>query len=358
MDLSDSPLVVLDAFDIRYLDPQEFNIDCVKAYVTALLKELRPSHVVIVTSSELFPFSAPELQSLIHTIRSQRPAICCKILSQACVGFHAFLLDFAAGRANDALAIFLEMPGKIIQRCLDAIGAGIGGDGLHVQECYGFLYCTKRPREEIGSDRIIAHTAQVICQPQGVNGTLRLAKRIIDQLGLMKIGDDLSVVSFDTHSYWSTQLRASCLYWLRRNAVPVRWLPSFENNAVHFSALKPLLELETYRQELRRGPTAFVTLGAGGRIGLSVLSTKSDVIIYQMPSDSDVNREVFWFDKEIDAVQEACNQFAREHNLTKFHSAIREHLHYIDPNASRRDNTLYIWLFSESGLTANHDLDR
>ena len=343
MDQKNSPLVVLDAFGVRHSDPQFFDAETVRHYFVELLNDFDPSVIIFVTSSELFPFSVPELQNLIDVVRLHCPGASSKILSQACVGFHGFLLDFATSAAKDALAIFLELPGDINQECLNAIGAGVGGDGLSVRNCYGFLYCTKRSFEEISPDAIVAQAAHIFCQARNVGGTLHLAKRVIDQLRLMEIADGLRIVSFDIHSRWSRQLRSGFSYWLDRGDRVVQWLPSVEEGAGHFLALKPLLELELYLGELTDGPIALVTLGAGGQIGFSVMSTKSNMTSCRMPSDHDVNREVLRFAEEIDLVQRACDEFARRYDLTSFHLAIRECLRYMNPDATRRDNTLYIW---------------
>jgi hypothetical protein len=202
----------------------------------------------------------------LERIWKSHPYARARIVFNGCASVAAAIAHASSGAARGAIILCDESSSPLSQRCLDIAGIGRGAvdDGLVALGGFGVLAlsrCAPRP----GDVRIRA--ARIFAKSWGMGGTQGLLGVLEDQY---RRWDEAGVrpVSFEIAARWSAAL-FSHLAPGRSHA----WLPSAESDTRHLMALKPLVELQTYLDEVAKTSIGLVTLGLGGRVGIIEAST-------------------------------------------------------------------------------------
>jgi len=191
-------------------------------------------------------------------------------LGSACTSFHAAILSYSKRTESDALIVNLEV-GKVRQQeCLDSLGIGIkpGQDGLNVTTGVAVTWISKNYHDQsicqISSCDILSQAPSLSGAPDLVKNLKRIMSTNFSELS--------KVVSFNIESRWAKGL-------LKGFSVTEKsdWLPSIEENGLHYLSIKPLAEIRKYFVGRKFENLWIITLGGGGRAGcLKVVSPTAD----------------------------------------------------------------------------------
>jgi hypothetical protein len=130
-----------------------------------------------------------------------------------------------------------------------------------------------------GNDGLAIENCQILSQKAGMTGTPGLIKELHEVIG--NLDDNTRPVCFNISSQWG-----KCLLRGLHNRLgddQTSWLPSAEQCGHHYLSLKPLFELQLYRDELKHNKLLLLTLGGGGRVGVLQLGQNAgaDIVLPQ-----------------------------------------------------------------------------
>lgn len=313
----------------------------------------RPDLVVVTSSAELYLVSGPEGGDFLEFVRSKFAGAALHFSSQACLGLYAGMLDFYASSHRSMLILLLESPADYPQYCLDAVGAGAGGDELSARDACGFAFFEKRHRDELKDDDLLVESCSIFTQAAGLTGTTNLVREIAATMRAFQGRGSLKTVSFAIHSRWSNQILKAFARRLPAALGPETWLDSSEPERAHFLSLKPILELNRYQDRLEEAFLFIPTLGAAGRFGSLLVSRygamprrKTDHPLsgpIRMPERREVRARGFSFDEDIARARAADRDFAGNGDIKGLLRKIGTDLKYPQPDF-RRHNEFFQWV--------------
>ncbi len=228
-----------------------------------------PSQVLVSSASEVKLLQNPLIDQFCRRI-VQNNHCDLVFVSAACTSLHAAILDFETSQADNCLVIILELDQALQQGCLNALGVGneINQDGLTVINCVG--YCVLRRKIPQHQDIVIAQ-CDIFSQPKQMSGIQILLNQLSPYIA--KSSHNSLCVSFDICSVWGKKLAKALRNRLQGQPHQLQhWLASVESDHQHYLSLKPLLELQLYRDKLQQHDLLIFTLGGGGRIGCLKIS--------------------------------------------------------------------------------------
>lgn len=230
--------------------------------------------LLITSSAEIGILSSVESRQLIRALLPMDGQEARFLLSIGCVGIFACVLEFLQGSAPTAKVLVLETPAARVQLMLDAAKIGAGADGFVAQDVAYIVRLSRQPC--YGS--LMIHYCAILSREVSLTGTNRLASRLTTCIShVLTHYPETRIVSFENCSAWSRHLKvavnSSATQGSRIDCQ--RWLPSVECDHRHFMTARPLMDIEAYGDVLKHSPLLLFCLGAGGRIGLLLVSRGS-----------------------------------------------------------------------------------
>ncbi|WDE02322.1 hypothetical protein [Thalassomonas actiniarum] len=238
--------------------------------------EKLPSHATLISAGEVGILRDPQVAEF-HQWLSQY----CKVtfISAACTSLHAGILDFYHSNLNNTVVISLELDKTFQQACLNSLGIGNerDQDGLDVVPGVGFIALSRLKdgleKNEQTRRQVVVEKCQLFSQQSGMAGTQALIGRLAQQL--QALPQEILPVSFDICSNWGRSLLMGVNIRLASKRQSVQWLDSIETCQRHYLSLKPLFELQLYKEKLAQHSLMLLTLGGGGRVGLLQLGSNN-----------------------------------------------------------------------------------
>ncbi|KGJ93906.1 hypothetical protein [Colwellia psychrerythraea] len=225
-----------------------------------------PSHVTVVSAGEACVLLDPIVFEFYQWLSDH-----CHVtfISAACTSVHAGILDFYHSDLDATLVISIELGKSFQQSCLNSLGIGNDNEqkGLDVIPCVGFIALKRLVvGKKIAPHELVVEQCQLISQQPGMTGTQLLIRQLYQEL--KSLPAHVLPVSFNICSLWAKSLFRGLDNLFAVNQRSVNWLSSIESCQRHYLSLKPLLELQLYRQKLKQNSLLFFTLGGGGRVGM------------------------------------------------------------------------------------------
>ena len=311
----------------------------------AKLDELseKPKQVIFVSAGEIKPLLNPDILAFCENI-SHNFQCRADFISAACTSLHASIFHFNNSNSNNCLVILLELDQTLQQGCLNALGVGDsdGQDGLTVNDCVGFCLLEKRVARD---QDIVIEQCQIFSQPSGISGMSKLLNQLM--VHIENVQSEGLFVSFDINSVWGEKLKSALKSRLNKLAKPTYWLSSIETDQRHYLSLKPILELNNYRHQLRKKPLTILTLGGGGRVGSLKLSintrNKSHI------DDASFNEFCLTTDQAI--YQQSLK--VKPYSIQAYHAIVKATLKYPQHQYRGINNHYFRWplnLITQSGV--------
>lgn len=247
--------------------------------------EKLPAHATLISAGEVGVLRDPQVAEF-HLWLSRY----CKVtfISAACTSLHAGILDFYHSALSETVVISLELDKRFQQACLNSLGIGNerDQDGLDVVPGVGFIALSRLEENNQASGLMIVEKCQLLSQQSGMTGTQVLISRLAQQL--QALPQEILPVSFDICSNWGRSLLMGVNIRLASKRQSVQWLASIETCQRHYLSLKPLFELQLYKEKLAKNSLMLFTLGGGGRVGLlqlGIYSSSKAAAAIELPQD-------------------------------------------------------------------------
>ncbi|WDE09095.1 hypothetical protein SG34_030465 [Thalassomonas viridans] len=258
-----APVVISQYWAVDAIEP----VDAIAGLKEQLLAlDELPGHVTLVSAGEVGVLRDP----LVIEFHLWLQAYCqVTFVSAACTSLHAGILDFYHSGLTATLVISLELDKAFQQACLNSLGIGNekDQDGLDVVPGLGFIALKKLDKDKApAAHELLIEKCQLLSQPGGMRGTHTLIGRLSQQL--QALPKEVLPVSFDICSSWGKSLLMGLNIRLAGKRQPVEWLASIESCQRHYLSLKPLFELQLYKEKLKENSLLLFTLGGGGRVGI------------------------------------------------------------------------------------------
>jgi len=328
----DSPLVISQYWSGDATNPEIALIE-LKFRLNAL--GALPSHVTVVSAGEICVLLDHMVIEFYQWLSDR-----CHVtfVSAACTSLHAGILDFYHSDLATTLVISLELDKSFQQSCLNSLG--IGNDsaqkGLDVITGVGFIALERRLiGKHIAPHELVVEQCQILSQQPGMTGTQRLIRKLYQELESLPA--HVLPVSFDICSHWATSLFRGLDNLFSVKHRTVNWLPSIESCQRHYLSLKPLFELQLYRQKLKKNSLLFFTLGGGGRVGMLQLGKKIDAPI-KLPKASFEQQSLV---NDIKGYELAMSFIQADKSA--FYQQIRTTLKYPHSRYRGQDNHYFKW---------------
>ena len=322
-------------------------LSCVETQLANL--DSKPTNIRIISAGECSMFTSSIILDFCQKLAATAPT---QFISAACTSVNAAILDFYHSNESDCVIIALELDRNRQQDCLDALDIGISRieDGLDVKPSCGLLQLTRCDKQQNSSAYYI-QDCQILSQQAGMRGTTNLVKRLshyIEQSEGQK-------VSFAISSKWGLSVLAGVNAKLSANSNKGQaWLASAEQGQSHYLSVKPILELQSYHEQLNHSPLLIITLGGGGRVGLLKLNCTSDeksqntTILPQSSFENhDINQDIDNFNTAI----HIKNNNANNSNLEDSYQLIRTTLKYPRSRYRGLDNHYFKWSLTAANNT-------
>lgn len=319
---------------IRHMAVTEGDTSTFIAKIDEFLATLRrpPALIQWTSSAETACFFHPDVTSLVQALTARLPEVPQKIVSQACLGLHASLLDAIGRDIDSTLIIFVEKPLPILQQVIDVTANSHEGLRLIAQEGLGFIHLENTPSDCVKPDDLVISQVEIHCQEPGLLGPLKLTKAVIQSIKQhIPSSALLPVVSFDLHSQWAKELLKYFEQIGEKALHPHHWLGSCEPDERHYLTLKPLKEISAYSHHAADNHLVIFSLGAGGRMGLLTINsglstnTQKPDHISRYPFHYECESAIWHTDRKIDA------------------DLIRSSIRYINPRFRGPRNLFFEW---------------
>ncbi|MBF0442238.1 MAG: hypothetical protein HQK54_10055 [Oligoflexales bacterium] len=302
-----------------------------------------PDVIRLVSSSEISFFLSPEMEAFIRHVQQKSKGARLKVVSQACLGFHAAIIDFYHSPERAAIIAFVEAPREIQQNFLDAaISRNMENPNrLKVSEGVGFAYLEKvEPASLKHYDIVIGH-CDILYQMRNIMGPLALVRKITDLL--KNESERMQVVSFELNSSWSDELIRYFDKYCTDALHPSNWLSSCEKGEHHYLTLKPLMELRLYENKSHISPLSVFTLGAGGRFGIITVGTPCSGVAES--SISQCSLFSFSLRQDLERIREVESSFSNAGTARiEYLNNLANEIKYIQKQYAGIDNAVFEWL--------------
>lgn len=308
--------------------------------------EPHPDMVYYCSSSEVYCWHDPLTRTLGNALREAYADVPHRLISQGCLSFLGLILDFTSRRdVTDAIVVVSE-PEHLTQHLMDCIGIGRtnGADSLIHAPALGAVRLRKAPQPDPETDAVYIAGCDILSKRPGVSATVSLVDRLVDILRQPTHQTPRPVVSFQTQSSFSTHLLDLAQHKLARAQAPIRWLDSIDAGDWHYMSMKPMLELQRYRDVLADGELTLAVLGVGGRFGVLDLHSPSEARPWR---DRPACGETASFRSGYDASFEVLHAEPEQRI-----ELARQHLKCTTRGETCPDNHYYGWDFDKAPLAA------
>lgn len=231
----------------------------------------QPDIVYITSSSELSFLTAPFVADSIHKLLDSLAGVPARVLSQACLGLYTAVQEFWRDKTvNEALVLFVEVPGSHIQIGLNAIGIGLleGQEGLETRPGIGRCWLRKVAAEDLGPDDLVIDRCELYAVSPRLTSSATVLRKLVGDIAILHAETPGKLVSFEVSARWSKKLAQAIRPACAQSSTELEWLPSIETGHHHYMSLKQPCELLHYTSEITSQPLMLLGLGGGGRIGL------------------------------------------------------------------------------------------
>ncbi|NQY62563.1 MAG: hypothetical protein HRT38_02380 [Alteromonadaceae bacterium] len=299
-----------------------------------------PSHVTLISAGEVCVLLDPLVIEFHQWLSNQ-----CHVtfISAACTSLHAGILDFYHSGLSATLVISLELNKSFQQACLNSLGIGNDSeqDGLDVVPGVGFMALK---RSEVGKPpephELVVEQCQLFSQQSGIAGTQGLIRQLYQELE--DLPENVLPVSFDICSNWGKSLLRGLDNRLAAKQQSVDWLPSIESCQRHYLSLKPLFEIQLYKQKLQQNSLLLFTLGGGGRVGMLQLG-KNVADPIELPEASFEYHSLI---NDIDSYELALSLY--QEDKSAYYQQIRTTLKYPRSRYHGKHNHYFKWQTSHN----------
>ena len=222
-----------------------------------------PDIIYFVSGSEHHGLNVGVGRRVITHLLERFPNAEAKVVHLGCIGVFAAMADFKSSCGTSAFVVCDESCEALSQRCLSVAGVGLGSPGGGLLAKAGMRTAMLSKSGEGRSGSIEVTDLRIYAQAPGIEGTRKLLNTM--RAAYQSLEDArIPVVSFAIDTPWCHAL----LKDLQPKAGDMQWLPSAEQDRNHLMSLKPMIEIEKYREYVERSSLAIVTLGLGGRVGI------------------------------------------------------------------------------------------
>ena len=206
--------------------------------------------IYIASSIEIFTFN--EIISYDFTDKLQN-SVNIEFISNGCISFQASILEFICGKFSNAAVVFLEGDQNKLQHIMDCLGFDRNSkEWLSSQPGYGYCLLTKHvpPTNPL----CWINNLDILSLPTK-GDLIGISQKIINSLSSILSQKKFKIVSFHTNTKFSRILLGLIRSIINKNVKlePLNissWLPSYEHDVKHFHSLKPLLEINAYKDYL------------------------------------------------------------------------------------------------------------
>ena len=294
-----------------------------------------PSHVTVVSAGEVCVLLDPMVFEFYQWLSDH-----CHVtfISAACTSLHAGILDFYHSDLDATLVISLELDKSFQQSCLNSLGIGNDSEqkGLDVIPGVGFMALKRSVvGKQIAPHELVVEQCQLLSQQPGMTGTPLLIRQLYQELEYLPA--HVLPVSFDICSHWAKSLFRGLDNLLTVNQRTVNWLSSIENCQRHYLSLKPLFELQLYRQKLKKHSLLLFTLGGGGRVGMLQLGKNISAPI-KLPNASFEHQSLM---NDVEGYELALSLIQTDKSA--YYQQIRATLKYPHSRYRGKDNHYFKW---------------
>lgn len=323
--------MILSQYWAEKVDSVNHGLALLRTKLSELTK--KPNQVIFVSAGEIKPLLNPDILTFCEDISHNFE---CKadFISAACTSLHASIFHFNNSKSHNCLVILLELDQALQQGCLNALGVGDSEDqdGLIVNDCIGFCFLEKRVA--LNQD-IVIEQCQIFSQPSGIPGMPKLLNQLIAHIENAQ--SQGFFVSFDINSLWGKKLKSALKSRLKKLAKPTYWLSSIETDQRHYLSLKPILELNNYRNQLSKKPLTLLTLGGGGRVG----SLKLSINTHNKSQIDDASFNEFCLTTDHAIYQQSLQ--VKPYSIEAYHAIVKTTLKYPQHQYRGINNHYFRW---------------